>query len=69
MDQPYLRIIHGDATPEEVAALVIAVAVATRPTNEVRTTRTRETWRNPSHQLRRALPTGPGAWRASSRPH
>ncbi|MEV7967293.1 acyl-CoA carboxylase subunit epsilon [Sphaerisporangium sp. NPDC088356] len=67
MDQPYLRIIHGDATPEEVAALVIAVA--TRETSPTQTPRSRETWRNPAHRLRRAFPTGPGAWRASSRPH
>ncbi|MEU8268283.1 acyl-CoA carboxylase subunit epsilon [Sphaerisporangium sp. NPDC049002] len=67
MDQPYLRIIHGDATVEEVAALVIAVA--TRQTSLVQTARNRETWRNPAHQLRRAFPTGPGAWRASSLPH
>ncbi|MFC4531471.1 acyl-CoA carboxylase subunit epsilon [Sphaerisporangium dianthi] len=67
MDQPYLRIIHGGATPEEVAALVIAVA--TRAPNPSRPVRSRELWRSPAHQMRRAFPTGPGAWRASSRPH
>ncbi|MFC4586575.1 acyl-CoA carboxylase subunit epsilon [Sphaerisporangium corydalis] len=67
MDQPYLRIIHGAATPEEVAALVIAVA--TRATTPAKTARNRDTWRNPAHQMRRAFPTGPGAWRASSQPH
>ncbi|WP_344947693.1 acyl-CoA carboxylase subunit epsilon [Sphaerisporangium flaviroseum] len=67
MDQPYLTIIHGDATVEEVAALVIAVA--TRATTPAQTAPNRERWRNPAHQMRRAFPTGPGAWRASSRPH
>ncbi|MET8142192.1 acyl-CoA carboxylase subunit epsilon [Sphaerisporangium sp. NPDC005288] len=67
MDQPYLRIVHGGATPEEVAALVIAVA--TRTAKPAQPVRSRELWRNPAHQMRRVFPTGPGAWRASSRPH
>jgi hypothetical protein len=67
MDQPYLRIIHGDATPEEVAALVIAVA--TRATSPAQTARNPETWRKPTHHMRTAFLVGPGAWRASSRPH
>jgi acyl-CoA carboxylase epsilon subunit len=67
MDQPYLTIIHGEATAEEVAALVIAVA--TRATSTPETPRNRETWRNPAHLMRSPFLTGPGAWRASSRPH
>ncbi|MFB9251544.1 acyl-CoA carboxylase subunit epsilon [Sphaerisporangium melleum] len=67
MNQPYLKIMHGDATPEEVAALVIAVA--TRTSKASQAPRSRELWRNPAHQMRTVFPTGPGAWRASSRPH
>ncbi|WP_214408763.1 acyl-CoA carboxylase subunit epsilon [Sphaerisporangium fuscum] len=67
MDQPFLRIIHGEATPEEVAALVIAVA--SRASAPSQTPRTRGAWRNPEHLMRKALPKGPGAWRSSSRPH
>ncbi|MFC6080798.1 acyl-CoA carboxylase subunit epsilon [Sphaerisporangium aureirubrum] len=67
MEQPYLRIVRGDATPEEVAALVIALT--TRATSPDQTPRNPGTWRSRAHQLRRGLPRGPGAWRASSRPY
>lgn len=58
-----LRIVRGDATPEEVAALVAVLAtrggVAEDP-------RTRSQWSRP--QPRAALPSpGPGAWRAAAR--
>ncbi|WP_203982139.1 acyl-CoA carboxylase subunit epsilon [Sphaerisporangium rufum] len=67
MDQPYLKIVHGDATPEEVAALVIAVAGRTvsAPPNPTPS----GNWRNPVHRLRRGVIAGPGGWRAAARPH
>ena len=58
-----LRIVRGDATPEEVAALVAVLAsrgggVAAAPVTTA--------WAKP--QVRRPLPTpGPGAWRAAAR--
>lgn len=67
MEQPYLRVVRGDATPEELAALVIALT--TRDATPERTTRKSAMWRSPAHQMRTVLPHGPGAWRASSRPH
>lgn len=61
-----LRVVRGEATPEELAALVAAVrVVATRkaaaPTRQNR-------WRDHSRQLRRPGHHGPGAWRASGLP-
>ncbi|RCG27854.1 acyl-CoA carboxylase subunit epsilon [Sphaerisporangium album] len=67
MAQSYLRVVHGAATPEEVAALVIAVA--TRAATPPRPAQKPALWRNPAHQMRTALSPGSGAWRASSRPH
>jgi hypothetical protein len=65
-ETPRLRVIRGDATPEEIAALV--VALATRPSGPAaRPVRPRANWRRPS--LRTPLVHGPGAWRASALPH
>ncbi|MDH2423963.1 acyl-CoA carboxylase subunit epsilon [Sphaerisporangium sp. TRM90804] len=66
MEQPYLRIVRGDASAEEVAALVIALA--TRDSRPQRTAQKPDTWRNPTHQMRTGLLRGPGAWRTSSLP-
>ncbi|MEU0516822.1 acyl-CoA carboxylase subunit epsilon [Streptosporangium sp. NPDC006007] len=62
----HLRIVRGDATPEEVAALVIALATQTAPTPEAPPKQ--ENWRNPLHAMRKPLPVGQGAWRSSGLP-
>jgi hypothetical protein len=59
-----LKVVRGDATPEEVAALVAVLAARSGggsvPPEE------RSLWARP--QVRRALPApGPGAWRAAAR--
>lgn len=64
---PVLRIITPDATAEEVAAIVAVLsavgggdgAPARRPTSA---------WSAPQRAVRRALPHGPGGWRASGLP-
>jgi hypothetical protein len=62
---PYLRIVRGDATPEEIAAILVALRAATpvihKPIHK------RDKWRKP--RLRTQLTTGEGAWRASALPH
>lgn len=68
--RPHLKIVRGDATPEEVAALVTAlaeVAVAAQATPQAKVAHERHNWRNPSHRIRRPLTHGPGAWRAATR--
>ena len=61
---PILRVVRGDATPEEVAALV-AVLTA-RPAARADATREPSAWGRP--RPRQALPApGPGAWRAALR--
>ncbi|MER7128662.1 acyl-CoA carboxylase epsilon subunit [Streptosporangium saharense] len=62
----HLKIVHGDATQEEVAALVVALAARTVP--EVKASPKRENWRNPAQHMRKHLPTGHGAWRSSGLP-
>jgi hypothetical protein len=70
-DRPPLVVIKGDATDEEVAALVAVVqamaaagaaaAGSARPVH-------RSAWADPARAVRSPLPQGPGAWRASGLP-
>jgi hypothetical protein len=68
-DRPLLRVVRGDATPEEVAALVAvllaraAEAEAPGPARSVN-----NDWSDRSRLLRRPLSPGPGAWRRSGLP-
>ncbi|AWS40794.1 acyl-CoA carboxylase subunit epsilon [Streptosporangium subroseum] len=62
----HLKIIRGDASEEEIAALVIALA--SRATPMAKAVQKTESWRNPAHQMRKPLPTGQGAWRSSGLP-
>ena len=61
-----LRIVRGDATPEEIAALVVVLAAAARPATPPRPARS--LWADRGALLRRPPPAGPGAWRASGLP-
>jgi hypothetical protein len=67
--RPLLRVVRGDATPEEIAALVAVLAArgsddeAPAPPRSVK-----NAWSDRSRSLRRPLATGPGAWRASGLP-
>ena len=63
---PFLRVVRGDATPEEVAALV-AVLSALQPAAAPPARRASE-WGAPHRGVRRTLPHGPGGWRSSSLP-
>jgi hypothetical protein len=65
-EQPALRIINADATPEEVAAIV-AVFSALRPPEPVRKRRTPE-WQAHHRKLRRTFSHGSGGWRSSGLP-
>ena len=64
--RPLLRVVKGDATPEEVAALV-AVVAALGNGGEPPTRRTPE-WSAHHRKVRRTLPHGPGGWRSSGLP-
>jgi hypothetical protein len=63
-----LFAIRGDATPEEVAALVavlqgVAAASAAPPAP-----RPRSQWASPARGVRPSLVSAPGGWRASGLP-
>jgi hypothetical protein len=69
---PALRVVRGDATPEEIAALVAVIAAtsaaAAAQAAAAATSRRVSRWGDRPALLRRPLSHGPGAWRASSRP-
>ena len=65
--RPFLQVVKGDATPEEVAVLVAVIAsmgggARVEP-------KARSTWAHPARSLRAVHRHGPGAWRASGLPH
>ena len=69
MAERFLQVIHGDPTPEELAALVaVLTARAGAAAGPARPKPRRSAWSAPSRRLRRPLPHGPGAWRSSALP-
>ena len=74
-DERPLRIVRGEATPEEIAALVAALGlVSARLAAErdavvaKRRTRSTSLWAKPARNIRPPLGPSPGAWRASGFP-
>ena len=65
---PLLRVIRGDATPEEVAALVAVLAASAPGAVGTSAPPTPSRWVDRVGHLRRPLEHGPGAWRASALP-
>ena len=65
--RPLLRIINGDATAEEVAAVVAVFAALGSAAGESPRRRTPE-WSARHRTVRVTLPHGPGGWRSSSLP-
>ncbi|MGH3979587.1 MAG: acyl-CoA carboxylase subunit epsilon [Pseudonocardiaceae bacterium] len=67
MDQPVLRIVRGDPSDEEVAALTAVVAGLGSP-SVPEPPRPRSAWADPASRLRVPLRPGPDAWRGSAMP-
>jgi hypothetical protein len=69
--RPVLRVIRGDATPEEIAALVSVLmahaAGSSEPASQSAPPR-RSAWSDRSRQLRAPFRPAPGAWRRSALP-
>jgi len=66
---PILRVVKGDLTPEELAALVAVVAArnAAAANAASRTTKApRSEWGHPARQVRPVHTFGPDQWRRSN---
>jgi hypothetical protein len=67
--RPFLSIVSGTATAQEIAAVVIVLARAARPAEEPAVGASgRSEWSARSRLVRVAVRAGPGAWRASALP-
>jgi acyl-CoA carboxylase epsilon subunit len=69
---PYLRVVRGDATAEEIAALVatLAAVAAARSAAAERAKQAPVSthWNSPARLLRAPLRPAAGAWRRSALP-
>ncbi|WP_367135244.1 acyl-CoA carboxylase subunit epsilon [Saccharothrix sp. HUAS TT1] len=66
--EPHLRVVRGNPDDVELAALaaiVTGLAAADGPAGDAPRG---SAWSDRSRQVRRPLPHGPGAWRASGLP-
>jgi sarcosine oxidase gamma subunit len=67
--KPVLRVVKGDLTPEELAALVAVVAArnaAAAHAASRSTKRPRSEWGHPARAHRTPLRVGPDQWRRSA---
>ena len=68
-ERPLLRVVRGDATPEEIAALVAVLLARSADAEAPGAARSvSNAWSDRSRLLRRPLFPGPGAWRRSGLP-
>lgn len=65
-DEPALRVVKGDPTPEELAAVVAVVAARAAAPVPAPTSSTPSTWADPGARHRGTHRPGPDAWRRSS---
>ena len=63
--EPFLRVVRGDATPEEVAALVAVLGSLGGPAPEAKPV---PAWSAHHRKTRVTLPHGRGGWRNSALP-
>jgi hypothetical protein len=67
--RPVFKVISGDASAEEIAAVLTALTSAARPAPRPSApARGTSAWADRPAMLRRPLRPGPDGWRASSRP-
>ncbi len=65
-EQPVLRIISGNPTPEEIAAVTVVLTALSGGGGAPAEPAELGGWSDLSLRLRRPLPPGPGAWRNSA---
>ncbi len=63
--EPVLRITKGDASPEDLAALIALFSAIGTSSDSESTSDEIHAWSNKEQMFRRFPIPGPGAWRAS----
>jgi hypothetical protein len=70
--QPFLRVVRGDATAEEIAALVATVTAVTAArssgADDAKPAPVRPNWNDPARLLHAPAHPSPGGWRRSALP-
>jgi hypothetical protein len=66
--RPLLRVVHGEPTPEELAALVAVLAARGSGSDPAPQVRAGGGWGDHGRSMRTSLPHGPGRWRAAALP-
>ena len=66
--RPLLRVVRGDPTPEELAALVAVLAARGSEAASAPSPRAGGGWSDHARGMRTALPHGPGRWRSAALP-
>lgn len=64
--RPVLRVVRGDPSPEELAALTVVLAAGSRGEPEPERG-PQSSWTDRTSLVRRPVHPGPGAWVASGR--
>jgi hypothetical protein len=67
MSEPVLRVVRGNPTAEELAALV-AVLLGGGPDDAGGAPASPSAWNDPAARVRSGIHPGPGAWRRSALP-
>ena len=65
---PPLFVVKGDASPEEVAALVAVLQAVGSAQAGPPPDKPRPEWSAHHRKVRASLPSGPGGWRSSAMP-
>jgi hypothetical protein len=66
--RPLLRVVRGEPTPEELAALVAVLAARSPAPAAEPGARAGGGWGDHARAMRAPLPHGPGRWRAAALP-
>ena len=65
-DEPLLRIVSGDPTPDELAAVTVVLSALRRTAGEPDQPAPVGGWSDLSLRIRRVPAPGPGAWRSAA---
>jgi len=66
--RPHLRVVKGNPTAEELAALVAVLQAAAAAGTTAPPRKPVSEWAAPHRKLRATFPSGPSGWRASAMP-